>query len=196
MPIRNKNKLTRNVDAERLGNLRGLRDPGGFHDDGVELALGREVRDGLDEVGAQRAAHAPVLQLQQPRSSARVFRTRALSMLSAATSLTTTATRKLPAFSTMRLSSVVLPVPRNPERRVTGIGVCMIMSWLKVVCTRGGFWGIYQTLCRSSQPRNLPRNVSFHEVRVQIDSQKCLKNVGLFPPAKKPNLGLTELFFA
>jgi hypothetical protein len=67
LPIRNKNKLTRNVDAERLGNLRGLRDPGGFHDDGVELALGREVRDGLDEVGAQRAAHAPVLQLHQPR---------------------------------------------------------------------------------------------------------------------------------
>ena len=44
--------------------------------------------------------------------------------------------------------------------------------WLKVVCTRGGFWGIYQTLCRSSQPRNLPRNVSFHEVRVQMDGRK------------------------
>ena len=53
--------------------------------------------------------------------------------MSAATSLTTTATRKCPAFSTMRLSSVVLPAPRNPERRVTGIGVCMVMSWLKVV---------------------------------------------------------------
>ena len=72
------------------------------------------------------------------RSSARVLRTRALSMLSAATSLTTTATRKLPAFSTMRLSSVVLPAPRNPERRVTGIGVCMVMSWLEVVaCAEG-----------------------------------------------------------
>ena len=57
--------------------------------------------------------------------------------MSAATSLTTTATRKLPAFSTMRLSSVVLPAPRNPERRVTGIGVCMVMSWLKVVACRG-----------------------------------------------------------
>ena len=91
--------------------------------------------------------------------------------MSAATSLTTTATRKLPAFSTMRLSSVVLPAPRNPERRVTGIGVCMVMSWLKVVARRG-FWGIYQTLCRSSHPRNLPRNVSFHEVRVQMDGRK------------------------
>ena len=105
------------------------------------------------------------------RSSARVLRTRALSMLSAATSLTTTATRKCPAFSTMRLSSVVLPAPRNPERRVTGIGVCMVMSWLEVVARRG-FWGIYQTLCRSSHPRNLPRNVSFHEVRVQMDGRK------------------------
>ena len=58
--------------------------------------------------------------------------------MSAATSLTTTATRKLPAFSTMRLSSVVLPAPRNPERRVTGIGVCMVMSWLEVVaCAEG-----------------------------------------------------------
>lgn len=59
-------------------------------------------------------------------------------MLSAATSLTTTATRKCPAFSTMRLSSVVLPAPRNPERRVTGIGVCMVMSWLKRVVARRG----------------------------------------------------------
>ena len=57
----------RHVDPESLGNLHGLRHPGGFHDDGVELALGGEVRDGLDEVGAQRAAHATVLQLHQAR---------------------------------------------------------------------------------------------------------------------------------
>ncbi|MOA46801.1 hypothetical protein D3C78_1693580 [compost metagenome] len=50
-----------------------------------------------------------------------------LSMLIAPKSLTITAMRKPWSLVRMRFSKVVLPAPRKPDTRVTGIGSCLLM---------------------------------------------------------------------
>ena len=51
------------VDAEHLGDLRGLGNATRLDDDDVEAARAGEIGEGLDEVRAQGAAHAAVLEL-------------------------------------------------------------------------------------------------------------------------------------
>ena len=177
MPVRNKNKLTRNVDAERLGNLRGLGDPGGFHDDGVELALGREVRDGLDEVGAQRAAHAPVLQLHQPRFVA-------IQRAGVADQGAVDVERRdvVDDDGDAKVSGVLHDALEQrgltgaEESGEEGHGDRGLHGH---VVAQGGMYArrVLENLPNTvsiepTEKKNLPRNVSFHEVRVQMDGRK------------------------